>query len=90
MVNLTNDLGLTQSIFEFGFKIMIIIFILTLTRVKDQPESWLKSGPRSTRSSFKIIIIIIFIITLTWVNSLPNLWPGPDPCRPSSQVLNLL
>jgi len=72
------------------FKIMIIIFIFMLIRVKGQPDSWLKSGPRSTRSSFKIIIIIIFIFTLTWVNSLPNLWRGPDPCRPSSQVLNLL
>jgi hypothetical protein len=39
MVNLINDLGLAQLILEFGFKIMIIIFILMLIRVKDQPES---------------------------------------------------
>jgi len=36
MVNLTNDLGLAQSIPEFSFKIMIII---TLTQVNGQPES---------------------------------------------------
>ena len=48
---------------------MIIIFIIVLTRVNDQPQPELY--PESIpESGFKNIVIIIFIITLTQVN--PN------------------
>ena len=55
---------------ESSFKTMIIIiFILMLTRVNDQPHSWSGPCPGSTlESDFKTMVITTFILTLTRIN----------------------
>jgi hypothetical protein len=73
------------------FKIMIIItFILLLTRVNGQPDPWLEPCPRSILElDFKTMIITTFILMLTQVNSQPNSWPGLCPKLIPSRVLKL-
>jgi uncharacterized SAM-binding protein YcdF (DUF218 family) len=69
MVSPTRDLGLAAGswlIFKSDFKTMIIIiFILTLTWINGQLNSWLEPDLEPNHESgFKIIIIIIIIFTL--------------------------